>query len=43
MGLLSISRFLLSVLQLELGGEFGMDGLEPLAFVPEFLTIGDVF
>ena len=34
---------LLSVLRLELGGEFRMDGLEPLAFVPEFLTIGDVF
>ncbi len=27
MGLLSVSRFLLSVLQLELGGEFRMDGL----------------
>ncbi len=36
MGLLSVSR-------LELGGEFRMDSLEPFAFVPEFLTIGDVF
>ncbi len=34
---------LLPVLRLELGGEFRMDGLEPLAFVPELLTIGDVF
>ncbi len=43
MGLLSVLRFLLSLLRLELRGEFRMDALEPLAFVPEFLTIGDVF
>ena len=43
MGLLSVLRFLLSLLRLELRGEFRMDGLESLAFVPEFLTIGDVF